>query len=266
MMSRISMRSLRALLALATLPLLALPAMARDLTPSSEELEAYLRTHDPDHQDLMSSRHLLGELGICSVGGQESVGGELAGWTHWDRRFLLDVRIGGAWLSRQYLGLPTVAGPAAGTPSPFASSLASVMAGYNVIGIQNSGPGLQPLLDLGGRTVVSLGWGLNAGLALAPGARLGLNLASGPALGLRYRVLDWHNLNVYARGFYGLNRQADVYETGLHLNFGESVIEFGFRGGRQGLNLANQDGRLGVSTDPNGLPYEVWFLRLGLGN
>ncbi len=253
-------------LALVVLVAQAAPALARDLTPSSEELDVYLRTRDPDYQDLMSSRHLLGELGICSVGGQESVGGELAGWTHWDRRFLLDVRVGGAWLSRQYLGLPTVSGADAGRPFPLVSSLASVMAGYNVIGIQTQGPGLQPLLDLGGRTVVSLGWGLNAGLAMAPDSRMGLNLASGPAIGLRYRVLDWHNMNVYARGFYGLNRQADVYETGLHFNFGESVIELGFRGGRQGLNLASQDGKIGVSTDPNGLPYEAWFLRLGLGS
>ena len=241
------------------------PALARDLTPSGEEMDAYLRSHDPDFQDLMTSRHILGELGVSSVDGQESLGGELAGWSHWDRRFLLDVHLGGAWLSRRYLGLPTISGSSDSRPYPLVGSLASVIAGYNVIGVQSSAPGLQPLIDLGGRTVVSLGWGLNAGLALAPDAKLGLNLASGPALGLRHRLLDWHNMTLYGRGFLGLNRQADVYETGLHLNFGDCVFELGFRGGRQGLNLASQDGKLGVSTAGQFMPHETWFLRLGLG-
>lgn len=240
------------------------PALAAEIHPEADEVDRFMLDQHPELRTSMQAVHFLGCVGIGQVAGDPAWMTDLLGASYWDRRYFFMARVGGVWLSPRLYGIGKDPDqPDAGTN--LAIPALEAIAGYNVIGVPQPSLGLEPLFNLNDRTFLMLGVGVAGGYTLLKDTKYGVAVDLGPALGARYKLLDWHNLNVYGRYQYGLSRAADAYEAGLHFSVGENVFELGYRGGLLATYLYRQDGQdhtLGAVTP---IPYGAWFLRLAEG-
>lgn len=244
--------------------LTAMPVGASTI-PSSEHLDPFMLELRPELRHEMKASHFLGLVGIGHVAGEPAYTADLAGWAYWDRRFFASFSLGSLMLSPKTFGLqkdPQVANDQGNLLVPVGEALL----GYNVIGLPGNSHGFEPLWNLNDRTYLTIGAGTAAGFTYTKSGTYGYGMSVGPLLGLRYKVMDWHNLNAYGHYLYGLNRLVDSYETGLHTSFGNNVIEFGYRGGAVSAFLQRRtSGGDVLITDPPLIPYGAYFVRFSQG-
>lgn len=248
----------------ALLSLMAMPAGA-SILPSSEQLDPFMLDLRPELRHEMKASHFLGLVGIGNVAGEPAYTTDLAGWSYWDRRFFASFSLGGVMFSPKTFGLQK--DPQ--NPSDEGNLLVPIgqaLLGYNVIGLQGDSNGFEPLWNLNNRTYLTIGAGTAAGFTFTKSSTYGYGMSAGPFLGLRYKLMDWHNINAYGHYFYGLNRLVDAYEAGLHTSFGNNVIEFGYRGGAVSAFLQRQSsGGDVLITAPPLIPYGAYFVRFSHG-
>lgn len=266
------MRPAFVLAALAATVLSSAPASATSIVPSGEQLDLYALENSPDLRCNMDSHHLLGVLGFGQIEGVPVYSSEILGLTHWDRRFYWSFNLGGVMVSPRVLGVarPTTTSQDRG---PIGINALDGQLGLNLIGVRGDSIGYEPLFDLNGRLYFAAGLGAAAGWIQTTdsesGARQrnGIGVTLGPVLGLRYKLMDWHNLNVYARYMYGLNRAVDSYEAAIHGSLGRNVIEIGYRGGAIGtyMDYATSTAGTMIPNAPDGKGYGSWFIRFSQG-
>ncbi|HEY9856263.1 MAG TPA: hypothetical protein V6D05_11025 [Stenomitos sp.] len=252
-------------IALSTLSLAA-PAWASDTTPSSEQIDPYMLELKPELRHQMQGTHLLGLVGIGQVQGEPAYALDLAGWSFWDRRFYAEASLGGVFFSPKTLGIQK--DPQ--NPNDRGNLLLPVgeaSVGYNLIGIKEASRELEPLFNLNDRAFLTVGAGVAAGFTYTKADQYGFGMTVGPMVGARYKLMDWHNLNVYGRYLYGLNRAEDTYEAAFHTSFGTNVIELGYRGGQSASYLQRNvaSGTDSLLADPAAVPYGAWFVRFSQG-
>ncbi len=252
-------------IALATLSVAA-PAFANDTLPSSEELDPYMLELRPELRHRMQATHFMGLAGIGQVEGEPAYALDLAGWSYWDRRFYAAASLGGVFFSPKTFGIqkdPQKPDDRGNLLLPAGEAAV----GFNLVGIKEPSNELEPLFNLNDRAYLTVGAGVAAGFTYTKADQYGFGMTVGPMVATRYKLMDWHNLNVYGRYLYGLNRAADSYEAALHTSFGSNVIEFGYRGGQSASYLkrdvaSGQDTLLAV---PAAVPYGAWFVRFSQG-
>lgn len=256
---------MRASLIATALLLACAPAAMATTRPTSEQLDPFMLELHPELRHEMKGTHFLGLLGVGNVAGEPAYMADLAGWTYWDRRFYAGLNLGSVMISPKTFGLqkdPQLANDQGNLLMPIAEALL----GYNVIGLRGGTQGFEPLWNFNDRTYLTVGAGVAAGFTYTKSAAYGYGMTAGPFLGLRYKLMDWHNLNVYGRYLYGLNRMADSYEAGMHTSFGRSVIELGYRGGAVSAFLQHRtSGGDALMGEPALIPYGAYFIRFSQG-
>ena len=247
-----------------TILLLTASAAWADTQPTADQLDRFMLEQHPPLRYEMKGSHFLGLVGIGNVAGEDAYMTDLAGWSYWNQRFYASLNLGSVMISPKLFGLqqdPQHHSDLGNLLIP----IGEAVLGYNIVGIRDNHPGLEPLWNLNHRTFVTIGAGTAAGFTYTNNATFGFGMTAGPFLGLRYKLMDWHNLNVYGHYLYGLNRLVDSYELGLHTSFGSNVIEIGYRGGELAAYLQRTSAGDVLLNPAPMIPYGAYFIRFAEG-